>query len=102
MMYSEFHQRGRSSIRLAAFAVLAGAAMAAGTASAQPINGRAPWCSTFAQYGGTYDCSYDSLKQCMAGASGVSNQCSRNPWYRPGDDRRPRPRDWCARSNCAF
>jgi hypothetical protein len=76
-----------------ALVIVAGVALA-GDASAQPINGRAPWCSTFAQYGGTLDCSYDSLKQCMAGASGVSNQCSRNPWYRPGDDRRPRPRDW--------
>jgi len=74
--------------------LLAGATIVAGVASAQPINGRAPWCATFSQYGGTLDCAYYSLEQCMAGASGVSNQCSRNPWYVERDDprRRPRPR----------
>jgi hypothetical protein len=75
-----------------------GMMMAADGASAQPINGHAPWCGTFSQYGGTLDCAYYSLEQCMAGASGVSNQCSRNPWYveRSPYDRRPRPRarDW--------
>jgi hypothetical protein len=97
MTYPRFLQRGRAVTCQAvwALALLAGVTMAATVASAQPINGRAPWCSTFAQYGGTYDCSYYSLQQCMQGASGVSNQCSRNPWYRPGDERRPRPqREW--------
>jgi len=77
-----------------AFVLLAGVTMVAGVASAQPINGRARWCGTFSQYGGTLDCAYHTLEQCMAGASGVSNQCSLNPWYVERDDprRRPRPR----------
>lgn len=57
------------------------ATMVADLASAQPINGRGRWCGTFSQYGGTLDCAYHTLEQCMAGASGVSNQCSLNPWY---------------------
>lgn len=68
-----------------------GISMMADVASAQPINGRAPWCATFPQ-GGTYDCAYHSLQQCMAAASGVSNQCSRNPWYEKRLDVYPRPR----------
>jgi LDH2 family malate/lactate/ureidoglycolate dehydrogenase len=96
MTHTRYSPRARAGILLAASAILVGVAMAAGVASAQPINGRAPWCGTFSQYGGTLDCAYYSLEQCMAGASGVSNQCSRNPWYvaRPGRGPHPRPRDW--------
>lgn len=97
-MHAQSQHRGRAGIHALAFAVLVGMTMAAGSASAQPINGRAPWCATFSQYGGTLDCAYYSLEQCMASASGMSNQCSRNPWYveeRPGYGPRPRPpRDW--------
>ena len=96
MTHTRYSPRARAGIQSAAFAILVGVAMAAGVASAQPINGRAPWCATFSQYGGTLDCAYYSLEQCMATASGMSNQCSRNPWYveRPGHGSRPRPRDW--------
>jgi hypothetical protein len=79
-------------VRLAASAAMIFAGMMIGdVASAQPINGRARWCATFPQ-GGTYDCAYHSLQQCMAAASGVSNQCSRNPWYDKRLDVYPRPR----------
>jgi hypothetical protein len=33
--------------------------------------------------GYTLDCSYYTLQQCMARASGVSNNCMVNRWYRP-------------------
>jgi uncharacterized protein DUF3551 len=92
--------RARSLIhaRTCAFAaafVLVSMTVTTNEASAQPINGNAPWCATFSQYGGTLDCAYYSLEQCMAGASGMSNQCSRNPWYvgPPDPQARPRPRD---------
>jgi hypothetical protein len=80
----------------AAWAALA-VTMAASAASAQPINGRAPWCVNLSHFGGTLDCAYYSLEQCMAGALGVSNQCSLNPWYEGPPDPRPRrhdPRRW--------
>jgi hypothetical protein len=84
-------KRDTLCIRMLGLVLLIGATAIAGEASAQPINGRAPWCGTFSQYGGTLDCAYWSLEQCMAGASGVSNQCSRNPWYAGPPDPRPRP-----------
>lgn len=71
---------------------LIGLTMVANSASAQPINGRGRWCVTLSQFGGTYDCAYRTLEQCMAAASGVSNQCSLNPWYDKRLDRWPRPR----------
>jgi hypothetical protein len=81
----------RFRVALCAAVALAGMMVFRQVASAQPINGRAPWCATFPQ-GGTYDCAYHSLQQCMAAASGVSNQCSRNPWYDKRQDVYPRPR----------
>ena len=91
MTYIRCSHRARAGIWTAALVTLVGAIMIADTASAQPINGRARWCATFPQ-GGTYDCAYHSLEQCMASASGVSNQCSLNPWYE-GPAPRPRRRD---------
>jgi hypothetical protein len=72
--------------------VLVGATTIADVASAQPINGRARWCVTLSHFGGTLDCAYHSLEQCMASALGVSNQCSLNPWFveRPGPRARKR------------
>jgi len=73
---------------------LATAALTATTAVAQPINGSARWCATMSHFGGTLECNYHSLEQCMAGASGVSNQCSLNPWYAGGpEEPRRRKRD---------
>ena len=77
----------------AALAMLAGTIALADAASAQPINGRGRWCQTFSMYGGTLDCSYHSLEQCMASAAGVSNQCSLNPWYAGPPEPGPRRRD---------
>lgn len=75
---------------LAAFLLAAGVTMVADVASAQPINGRAPWCAVFSQYGGTLDCAYHSFEQCQAAASGMSNQCTTNPWYAGPPNPQPR------------
>ena len=72
----------------AAFLAFLGVTLAAEVASAQPLNGRARWCVNIPQFGGTLDCAYHSLEQCMVSARGVSNQCSLNPWY----EERPVPR----------
>jgi Protein of unknown function (DUF3551) len=90
MAYMRRSLRARAGIWPAALMMLVGATTIAGVASAQPINGRARWCVTLSHFGGTLDCAYHSLEQCMASALGVSNQCSLNSWYveRPG----PRPR----------
>jgi Protein of unknown function (DUF3551) len=74
-----------------ALAVLAGLAMDSSVASAQPIIGHARWCMTL-PLGGMMQCSYRSLDECMVYASGVSNQCSLNPWYEgpPEPQRRKR------------
>ena len=92
MMSKRYSLRTRDGVL--ALALLAGVTMAADVASAQPVNGRAPWCVNIGLHGGTLDCAYYSLEQCMVSASGVSNQCARNPWYDERDDprRRPRPR----------
>jgi len=93
MTSMQHHSRIRARFwAAAAFALLAGTIALADAASAQPINGRARWCMTF-EFGGTYDCAYHSLEQCMASAAGVTNQCSLNPWYAGPREPRPRQRD---------
>ena len=77
----------------AALAMLAGTIALADAASAQPAVGRARWCVNLITAGGTLDCSYHSLEQCMASAAGVSNQCSLNPWYAGPPEPGPRRRD---------
>jgi hypothetical protein len=66
------------------------AGLAGSGARAQPTYGDAPWCVNMSMYGGLLDCNYHTFGQCMATAIGVSNQCSRNPWY--VEPLRPRPR----------
>ena len=83
----------RARFWLAALAMLAGTIALADAASAQPINGRAPWCANLSMYGGMLDCAYHSFQQCMATATGVSNQCTRNPWYVGPPEPGPRRRD---------
>ncbi|HZO47703.1 MAG TPA: DUF3551 domain-containing protein [Xanthobacteraceae bacterium] len=86
--------RIRARFWLAALVALVGTIALADAASAQPVNGRGRWCMTFNMYGGTLDCAYNSLEQCMASAAGVSNQCSLNPWYAgPPEAAAPRRRD---------
>jgi uncharacterized protein DUF3551 len=63
-------------------ALLIGAAMAIGDASAQPVLGHARWCVNLADIGGgILHCKYDSLEKCIFYARGLSHQCALNPWY---------------------
>ena len=79
-----FDTRSRYHMRRWALALAGGAALIvlAGSAEAQPTTGRAPWCVVVVR-GGWLDCAYYSHAQCMATASGVSNQCTPNSWYVP-------------------
>jgi Protein of unknown function (DUF3551) len=75
--------------RCLALAILIGAALDIGDASAQPVIGRARWCVNLADIGGgILHCRYDSLEKCIFYARGLSHQCVLNPWY----DGPPRPR----------
>jgi hypothetical protein len=76
-----------------ALALLAASAIDAGVASAQPTIGNGRWCVTLSHLGGTLQCSYRTLEQCMFYARGVSNQCSLNPWYVGPDSARRGKRD---------
>jgi hypothetical protein len=80
----------RASI-LPVLLTLLGLMMMVDAASAQPINGRARWCALF-PIGGSMDCAYHTLEQCMAASAGVNNGCSLNPWYDKRLDVWPRPR----------
>ena len=82
----------RTCIWPVALGLLAGATTA-DIAAAQPITGSARWCVVVGLHGGTLDCSYHTLQQCMASASGVSNQCSLNPWYVERSNPRAKPRN---------
>jgi Protein of unknown function (DUF3551) len=51
-------------------------------ASAQPGNPTRPVCLRDGVNGaGTWDCSYYSMAQCLATASGAGGSCQPNPWY---------------------
>jgi hypothetical protein len=71
-----FGLRRKAAIAVAV-GLLVGAAGAPTTAQAQYQ--MAPWCAYLGSWGGSYDCSYYSFKQCMATASGIGNICLRNP-----------------------
>lgn len=83
----------RSSIGLM---VIVGAMIAAAPAQAQTFDPRYPVCMhvySGANGGGGewYDCSFTSLPQCRATASGRSASCDLNPYY-PVNVPQPRPR----------
>ncbi|MBR0828087.1 DUF3551 domain-containing protein [Bradyrhizobium manausense] len=56
--------------------------LAVAPAAAQRYDSQNPFClQRWGQSGGTYiDCSYTSLEQCRATASGLSATCSANPY----------------------
>jgi hypothetical protein len=74
------------------------AATAAGVApSAAQSKGPKPWCVANGSYGaGSMDCTYWTLQQCRATASGAGGTCRENPeilWaQRRGQVRRGQPR----------
>jgi len=70
-------------VRIQALAVLAtGIVLAGGQARAQAYDPAYPVCMHVVVWGGPYeDCSYFTLAQCTASASGRAAQCDINPFY---------------------
>ena len=64
-------------------AVLAGAVLAASFASAQEYDFRYPVCMRLTEWGSGphIECSFTSIPQCNASASGRAAQCVDNPFY---------------------
>ena len=63
-------------------ALTMGIALAAGDARAQTYDPAFPVCMDVVRYGGGYyDCSYHTIAQCAASASGRAGQCGLNPYY---------------------
>ncbi|WP_374207789.1 DUF3551 domain-containing protein [Bradyrhizobium sp. 190] len=61
------------------------AVVAAVSAHAQTYDPNYPVClQTYAIGGGNIDCSFTSLAQCAASASGRSAQCLNNPYFAQG------------------
>jgi uncharacterized protein DUF3551 len=62
-----------------------GMMLAAASARAQTYDPNYPVClQTYAIGGGYIDCSFTSLAQCAASASGRSAQCLTNPYFAQG------------------
>jgi Protein of unknown function (DUF3551) len=62
-------------------------------ARAQTYDPNYPVClQTYAIGGGRIDCSFTSLPQCAASASGRAAQCLNNPYFAQGDRKLPRHR----------
>ena len=60
--------------------------LVAAPARAQAYNPNFPVClQTYAPGGGNIDCSFTSLPQCAASASGRAAQCLNNPYFAQGD-----------------
>lgn len=71
-------------MRILALAILViGAVYVAAPAHAQRYDPNYPVCLHVYQWGGSnyYDCSFTSLPQCNASASGRSATCSTNPYF---------------------
>jgi Tfp pilus assembly protein PilV len=67
--------------------------LVAAPAPAQTYNPNFPVClQTYANGGGHIDCSFTSLAQCAASASGRGAQCLNNPYFAQGDRKLPRHR----------
>lgn len=85
-------------MRILALAILAIATIsAAGPARAQKYDPNFPFCMDVVKWGGvTYeDCSFYTLEQCRASASGLGYTCGANPYFVGATggryDRRHRP-----------
>jgi hypothetical protein len=68
--------------------------LVAAPAPAQTYDPNYPVCvQTYAIGGGSIDCSFTSLAQCAASASGRAAQCLNNPYFAQGGRKLPRRRD---------
>ena len=61
-----------------------------GTAPAEAVGTRYPFCIQGDEYPGLSNCGFTSYEQCQATASGRRLRCIENPYYNPGDDAGPR------------
>jgi len=68
----------------------AGGLAMVGTAPAEAVGTRYPFCLQGNDVPGLSDCSYTSYEQCQATASGRYLYCIENPYYIPGDVYDPR------------
>ena len=82
-------------MRTLALALTMGIALAAGQARAQTYAPGYPVCMHVVPWGGGayYDCSYNTMAQCSASASGRAAQCDLNPYY-VGAGASSRKSDW--------
>jgi len=81
---------------VAAVLVCATAALAADAGRPHHRRGGPPqWCNQGNSVnGGMMECSYHTLQQCLAGASGVGGTCIPNPAYEWARYYRERPHGW--------
>ena len=79
-------------MRVLTWTILAiGAILIAAPAHAQTYDPNFPVClQTYAVGGGYIDCSFASLAQCAASASGRAAQCLSNPYFAQADRRQRR------------
>jgi Protein of unknown function (DUF3551) len=85
-------------MRILAVAILTlGIIAVAGPARAQKYDPAFPFCMYVIEWGGSphYDCSFYTMDQCRASASGRGASCDANPYYvgaaaSPGRHSRPR------------
>jgi len=69
-------------MRLLAWTILSIAAISGAPAKAQTYGSAFPVClQTYGISGNGIDCSYTSMDQCRASASGRAAQCISNPYY---------------------
>jgi hypothetical protein len=70
-----------------------GMVLVAASARAQTYDPNFPVCiQTYGRGGGFIDCSFTSLAQCAASASGRAAQCLTNPYFAQGGTKPPRQR----------
>jgi hypothetical protein len=81
-------------MRVSACTILTiGTMLAAAPARAQTYDPSYPVClQSYGIGGGHIDCSFTSLAQCAASASGRSAQCLNNPYFAQGGRKLPRHR----------
>lgn len=68
----------------------AGGLAMVGTAPAEAVGTRYPFCIQGGEIPGLSQCTFTSYEQCQATASGRFLSCIANPYYNPGADGDPR------------
>jgi hypothetical protein len=81
----------RFLMRNVVLALLAAGGLAVvGSAPAEAVGTRYPFCIQGNEYPGLSNCTFTSYEQCQATASGRFLYCVENPFYNPGNDADPR------------